>query len=311
MYIPPHISEEAKEFIQGFPPYVRRPPLKPQDLAGWQAMRDELHPIWRSFADALKFEYVMRDETIGGVPCVWMETSATSDEEGLLYYIHSGGYCLGEPRVNCALPLQIAHLAGIKVLAVDYRKAPEHPFPAGLDDVVNVYKALLASGQAPGSIAWFGDSAGGALTAAGFMRLRAEQVTLPAAGGMISAMADLTGTGDSYHTLADQDPMQYNWDATLEQVHAYCQGQAADQPLVSPVYGDFTGFPPLLIQVATKEIMLSDSIRLYQRAKEANVDVRLDVWEGLWHVFQALPQVPEARQACLEMAHFLRAQVIG
>ena len=309
-YIPPHISKEAQEFLKEFPPYEERTPLQPDDLAGWQAMRDEVHPIWKSFAGGLDFEYSFTDEVIGGVPCVWMKTSSTPNNGQVLYYIHSGGYCLGEPKVNCALPLQIAHAAGIQVLAVNYRKAPEHPYPAGLDDVVNAYKGLLEKGYDPRSIAWFGDSAGGGLTAAGFMRLREAQIPFPAAGGMISAMADLTGTGDAYHILANQDPMQYNWEAVKESVWAYTQGQDAANPYISPAFGDFTDFPPLLIQVATKEVMLSDSILLYQKAKEAGVKATLDVWEGMWHVFQALPHIPEAQQACKEMAAFLKQAMI-
>jgi len=223
-----------------------------------------------------------------------------------LYYIHSGSYCLGRPKVNAALPLQIAHATGIKVLAINYRKAPEHPYPAGLNDVVNVYKKLLKQGYASKAIAWFGDSAGGGLTPAGIMRLRAEQIPLPAAIGLISPWADLTGTGDTYQTLAKKDPMMYSWEATIEAVWAYCGEQDTYDPFISPIYGDFKDFPPILIQVGTKEILLSDAIRLYRKAKKAGVEVSLDVWEGMWHVFQALPQVPEAQQACTEMGVFLK-----
>jgi len=179
-------------------------------------------------------------------------------------------------------------------------------YPAGLNDVVNVYKKLLKQGYASKAIAWFGDSAGGGLTPAGIMRLRAEQIPLPAAIGLISPWADLTGTGDTYQTLAKKDPMMYSWEATIEAVWAYCGEQDTYDPFISPIYGDFKDFPPILIQVGTKEILLSDAIRLYRKAKKAGVEVSLDVWEGMWHVFQALPQVPEAQQACTEMGVFLK-----
>ncbi len=305
-YLPPHISKEAQEFLKSFPPFELVEPLQPDDIAGWEAMRAALHPIWQSFIEGLEFEYKLTDTTIGNIPCVWMETLNTKTPDKILYYLYSGSYCLGEPKVNAALPLQIAHTTGIKVLAVNYRKAPEYPYPAGLDDVVNVYKNLLKQGYSPKNIAWFGDSAGGGLTAAGIMRLKTEQIPLPAAIGLISPWADLTGIGDTYHTLSQKDPMLYSWEAMIEAVWAYCGNKDASNPLVSPVYGNFKDFPPLLIQAGTKEILLSDAIRLYQKAKAAGVEVHLDIWDGMWHVFQALPQVPEAQQACREMGVFLK-----
>lgn len=306
MYIPSHISKEAQEFLKNLPLIEEVEPLQPDDLTGWEALRAMLHPIWQSYCENLDFEFKLTDTSFAGIPSVWLETPNTAYEDKILLYFHSGSYCLGGAKINCALPLQVAHYSGIKVLAVDYGKAPENPFPSALQDATNTYKALLDKGFSPDSIGWFGDSAGGGLTASGLLQLKQEGIPLPAAAGLISPWADLTGTGDTVQTLAKKDPLLYNWNLMKESVWAYCKDNDPANPLISSVYGDFIGLPPLLIQAGTKEILLSDSIRIYQQAKAVGVNVTLDLWDGMWHVFQAVPNIPEAQSACREMGEFLK-----
>ena len=311
MYVPPHISEKAQQQLQLLQETAPFDVPTPDDLATWNAIRTAMHEEGIADIKALNFEYQLKDTTIGGVPCVWMETPRTNNNFKVLLYIHGGVFCLSSPREAAVIPLQIAHESGIKVLAVDYRLAPEHPYPAGLDDVIAVYKDLLDQGYSTAHIAWFGDSAGGGLTASGMMRLKAEQIPLPAAIGMLYPWVDLMGTGDSFHLLADKDPVLFNQQFLSGFVKAYCNGKDPNDPFISPINGDFGGFPPTLIQVGTKEILLSDAIRLYRKAKDAGGIITLDIFEGMWHGFHYVPDLPEGQQACKEMAAFLNYHIFS
>jgi acetyl esterase/lipase len=188
---------------------------------------------------------------------------------------------------------------------VDYRLAPQHPFPAAVNDAVAVYRALLSQGYAPDKIAFTGDSAGGGLALAAALSLRDTGDPLPAAIAVIGPWVDLAATGDSIITLKD-------WDAWLDleddkvTVPAYAGDHDLRNPLISPLYGDFTGFPPLLVQIGTRELDLSECVLLAQKARRQGVDVTLDVWDGMWHVWHIMwPDIPESRDACHDMAVFL------
>lgn len=200
---------------------------------------------------------------------------------------------------------------GVRGLSVDYRLAPEHPFPAAVEDAKSVFLGLLENGYEPNQIALTGDSAGGGLALAATLALKQEGKPLPGAIAVISpGILDMKVFGDTWTTLAASDPFLPE-DELLPNIVKYSGETSRDNPLMSPLYGDYEGFPPLLIQVGTRELLLSDSVRLAREARKAGVDVTLDVWEGMWHVWHMTwPEIPEAREACMEIADFLKQHVI-
>jgi acetyl esterase/lipase len=241
----------------------------------------------------------------GGVPAEWVSVPESSPERTLLY-LHGGGYCLGSPRTHRALVAGLARAAGARALLLDYRLAPEHPFPAALEDATAAWRSLLARGIDPGRAAIAGDSAGGGLTVATLVALREAGDALPAAGVCLSPWVDLEGTGASMAAKAAEDPMIPP--GGLERLaRAYLGGTPARDPLASPLHAELRGLPPLLVQVGTAEILLDDSTRLAERAREAGVDVSLEVFEEMIHVFQAFAVLlPEARDAIARIGDFVR-----
>jgi monoterpene epsilon-lactone hydrolase len=200
--------------------------------------------------------------------------------------------------------LLIANAAGMRLLSVNYRLAPQFPFPAAVDDSVAAYRWLLEQGLASDQIGWFGESAGGGLTLAAMHALKQQGLPLPAAIAVLSPWTDLTLSSESYFTLDVDDPA-FTRDQLSHLALAYYQQADPRNPLVSPVYGDFSNFPPTLIQVGSKEILLSDSLRVARLARAAGMDVTLDVWDGLWHVFPFMG-VPESNEAIAELGKFFR-----
>jgi acetyl esterase/lipase len=193
-----------------------------------------------------------------------------------------------------------------RVLNVDYRLAPEHPHPAAVDDAVAAYRWLLATGVDAGQVVIGGDSAGGGLVVAALVALRDGGDPLPAGGFCLSPWVDLECAGETFDTKADVDPM-CSREGLSEMAAAYAGGHDLRSPLVSPVHADLTGLPPLLIHVGTAETLLDDSVRLAERARAAGVEVHLEAWDDLVHVFQAFaPMVPEAVEAIDGIGAFVR-----
>jgi acetyl esterase/lipase len=202
----------------------------------------------------------------------------------------------------------VSRAAAARVLLVDYRLAPEYPHPAAVQDATAAYRWLLAQGCKPGRLAIAGDSAGGGLTVATLVALRDAGTPLPAAGVCLSPWVDLEGVGESMRAKADLDPMVYH-DGLLQMAALYLNGLDPRTPLAAPLYADLRGLPPLLIQVGTAETLLDDSVRLAARAREADVDVTLEPWDDMIHVFQAFAGVlPEGQQAVDRIGEFVRAR---
>lgn len=233
---------------------------------------------------------------IDGIPAEWIDGPDVHRDRVLLY-LHGGGYCVGSCTSHRGFVSRIAGACRARLLLPEYRLAPEHPFPAALEDACAVYRYLLAQGYPPEQILVGGDSAGGGLAVALLLALRDEGQPLPAAAVLISPWTDLQASGDSLHSRAKQDP----WLRPVgikKTANVYRGKMPADHPLISPLYADMTGLSPLLIHVGDDEILLDDSTRLAAKAAAAGVDVQLTIWEGLWHVFHAFFQwVPEVRQA--------------
>jgi acetyl esterase/lipase len=243
---------------------------------------------------------------IAGVDVDWLRPK-NAREDKVLLYLHGGAYVIGSPRTHRQLVSHTARAAGVVAVLPDYRLAPEHPFPAAIDDAVAVYNGLLASGFKPEDIIISGDSAGGGLSVATLLQLRHAGLPMPAAAVLLSPFLDVTGSGESATTRADRDPW---FDvADLHVVAAYyCPDESEWQnPLVSPVFANVAGLPPMLIQVGDDEILLSDSTRLAKKLEAEGVEVELEVWPHMWHVFQMfIRKMPESGAAVRKIAAYIQ-----
>jgi monoterpene epsilon-lactone hydrolase len=246
--------------------------------------------------------------TAGRAPAYWLAAPGVVPGRVLLF-LHGGGYELGSLRSDGELAARLGRAGRIQVLFVEYRLAPEHPFPAAIDDVVAAWRWLRTDqGLNARSIAVAGDSAGGGLAAALLVATRDAGEELPAGAVLMSPTVDLTSSGASMTERADQDPI--STPATLRQFASdYLAGADPKTPLASPLFASLSGLPPLLIQVGTADLLLSDSERLASAAAEAGVDVTLHIGEGLPHVFQIMLGTPEAAEATEQIGGFLRARV--
>lgn len=240
----------------------------------------------------------------GGVPAEWTQAPGAS-RRNVVLYVHGGGYCIGSINTHRLLVSEISRASGAAVLSLDYRLAPEHPFPAAVEDAAAAYGWLLAQGHEPRQLAVAGDSAGGGLTVATLLALRDAGTAPPAAGVCLSPWLDLTQSGESMTSKAAVDPMVQR-DRLEEMAEAYA-GKNRRAPLASPLFADLKGLPPLLVQVGTAETLLDDSTRLADKARKADVDVTLEPWDDMIHVWQAFSFVlPEARQAIERIGGYLR-----
>jgi monoterpene epsilon-lactone hydrolase len=246
--------------------------------------------------------------TAGGVPAHWLAAPGT-DPGRVLLFLHGGGFEFGSLRSDGELAARLGRAGGMRVLLPEYRLAPEHPFPAAIDDVLAAWRWLRADqGLSARSLAVAGDSAGGGLAVALLVAARDAGEALPAAAVLMSPTVDLTSSGASMTERVDQDP--FSTPAMLRQFASdYLAGADPKTPLASPLFAPLAGLPPLLIQVGTADLLLSDSERLAAAASQAGVDVTLEVGEGLPHVYPILLGTPEAAEATEQTGKFLRARV--
>ena len=240
-------------------------------------------------------------------PAEWLRPPSAEPGRVVLY-LHGGGYVIGSPRSHRHLAAAIAGAAGASALLLDYRLAPEHPFPAAVEDATAAYRWLLDQAIAPERIVIAGDSAGGGLTVATLLALREARVPLPAAGVCISPWVDLTCSGASYVTKADADPIVER-SGVEEMARAYLGATPPRTPLASPLFADLRGLPPLLIHVGTDEVLLDDAVQLAERAKAAGVDATLEVYDRMIHVWHwFLPMLDEAQTAVEAIGRFVRSR---
>lgn len=245
----------------------------------------------------------------GGPRAEWITTPQINQEHVILY-LHGGAYFLNYANPHRDLIARLGRGAQMRALALDYRLAPEHPYPAALEDAIGAYQWLLEQGYSPKNIAIAGDSCGGGLALATALKLRDTEVSLPVGIVCISPWTDLAGSGAS---MQNKDKVDFINSTEHMKVTAklYAGGHDLKNPYISPLYADLTGLPPMLIQVGTREVLLDDSTRLAERARRAGVDVTLEIWKGMFHVFQlGAAFVPEARKAIENIAAFLRQQTV-
>ncbi|MEV5607447.1 alpha/beta hydrolase [Streptomyces sp. NPDC052225] len=250
-----------------------------------------------------------RTARLGDRPAVRVEPVGTS-KAGTILYFHGGSYVVGSPETAMSLTGNLVTRTGFRAFSLDYRLAPECPFPAAIEDGVSAYRALLDSGEDPSAIAFAGDSAGGGLAVTTCLAARDAGLPVPAAIVAFSPGLDMTRTGESMDTKAGVDPF-FTREGLAPTGAMYLAGQDPHQPLLSPaVLADLAGFPPMLLQVGTNEILLDDSTRMATRAREAGVDVILDVTADVPHVFQAFAGALDEADEALDRAALFLAQRI-
>ncbi len=243
---------------------------------------------------------------VGGVKGEWAEPAVHTGNRTLLY-LHGGGYVIGSPASHRDLVSAIADAAQARALILDYRLGPEHPFPAAVDDALAAYRGLLQQGCAAQSLFIAGDSAGGGLTIATLLSIKQAGLPLPAAGICLSPWVDLTLGSDTITSKAADDPLLTP--AALRWMRdQYLAGQDPNATLASPLFADLSGLPPLLIQVGSEEILLDDSRHLDERARAAGVEVTLEVWNGMMHVWHLMAMmIPEGKQAIQAIGNYVAA----
>ncbi|GBF56795.1 putative acetyl-hydrolase LipR [Candidatus Phycosocius bacilliformis] len=286
----------VRALLQAMTDSLRDPPSLEKLRADYEAM-GQAYPV----ADGVS----VTPSQLAGVALEQQTPSKAG--QGALLYLHGGGYGIGSPISHRHMVAQFVAATGMTAFVPNYRLAPEHGFPAAVDDAVAVYQALLDQGYAPGNIIIAGDSAGGGLTIATALCLKAKGIAQPAGLFVISPWANLKQEGSSYAAKATSDFI-VDVGSLNHWAEAYLAGASANDPLASPVLGDLSGLPPLLIHVGSEEVLLADSVRLAEVAGLAKLDVELKIVPHMPHVFHYMwPQVTAARIAIAEAAHWMKA----
>ena len=298
------LSQQMQDLIDTF--RARQKASVGMPLPALEERRDTFAPAGRLFP--VPDDVLVTGVSVGDVPAHWLEAPGANHDRVLLF-LHGGGFELGSLRSDGELAARLGRASGMRVLFPEYRLAPEHPFPAAIDDILAAWRWLRTDqGVSARSIAVAGDSAGGGLAVALLVATRDAGEALPAAAVLMSPTVDLTSSGASMTERADEDP--FSTPAMLRQFASeYLAGADPKTPLASPLFASLSGLPPLLIQVGTADLLLSDSERLASAASEAGVNVVLEIGEGLPHVYQIMHGTPEAAEATERIGKFLRDQV--
>ena len=250
----------------------------------------------------------VEDVEIAGVRATWVGEPSLS-ERGTILYLHGGAWCMHFPAIFVGHAARLSSLTGMRVLLPDYRLAPEHPFPAATDDCLAVYRWLVDKGYARRPLVMAGDSAGGSLTLVTLMRARDETLPLPDCAVLLSPSTDLTNSGPSARYNVDADPM-FSAAAFELLPPIICPGLGRSNPLLSPLFGNWAGLPPLLFHAGSTEVLLDDSVRAQDRASQAGVHAEIEVWRDLPHVFQVFSWLPESKAAMRKIAGFITSRAV-
>jgi len=287
------VSTEQQENLDA----ILRQSAFPADMAV-----SEMRRILRELASAqpLPADVTVTAAALGAVPTAEITVDGIEPRHVVLYF-HGGVYVLGDASQAAGLAAQIARRTRAKVISVDYRLAPEHPYPAAVDDALTAYQTLLENGTAPSDIAFAGESAGGGLAVATLLNAREHGLPLPAVAYVMSPYADLTLAGTTMDTKRGADPL-LNRENLQARVPDYTGRQDAAAGLISPVFADLSGLPPLIIQAGSHEVLLDDAVRLARQAATADVEVILDITPGVPHVFQAYHSILDEAAAALDRA---------
>jgi acetyl esterase/lipase len=282
-------------------------------------LRTTTKPMWRPGLDIVRVRshtakmearFVRKAPAIptekvsaGGVPATWFGAQERA-QTGTLLYLHGGAWCMHLPKIYARFAAILSDLTGMRVLLPEYRLAPEHPFPAGVDDCLAVYRWMLEQGHRQKSFALAGDSAGGSLSLVTLMRARDALLPMPDCAVLLSPVTDLTLAGPSMRYNAELDPM-FSPTAQTLLPDVYCPNQDLGNPLLSPLFGNWTGLPPLLFHAGSTEMLLDDSVRAHDRATQSAVPAEIEVYVGLPHVWHMITWLPEAKLATRQVADFI------
>ncbi len=282
--------------------YIRKIDLASADIGKMRKRLDQLGRLSR-----VARKVAIQEDKLYGLNVEWYRPENARSGK-ILLYLHGGAFVLGSCDSHRKLVTQIARAGRIDAVMPEYRLAPEHPYPAGLQDCLGVYRALLDYGYNPRNIVVAGDSAGGGLTMSLMLELRHTGIPLPGAAVLLSPFLDLTASGESVTTRAAQEPWFRAADVHVV-IKYYCPDEDLENPLLSPVFANVAGLPPTLVQVGDDEILLSDSTRIAGNMSEAGVEVDLHVYPEMWHVFQLfVGKMPESRVAVDKIGAFIDAQ---
>jgi epsilon-lactone hydrolase len=310
-YIPDTISKPAQTFLKEL--YKQRiydtNAPSPTDYPAWHLMYEAAELLRKSENEAaVRNNHVTVSQyNLNGVPVLDIRPADWHDNHKVLVYTHGGAYTMFSARSTLVLAAPVSRATGLRVISVDYTVAPVAYWPQIQNQVINVFNALLQSGYKMKDIALLGDSAGGGLALNSVLSMRDSGMGMPAAVILLSPWADLTDRGDTMHTLANTDPI-IGMKMLTNSALAYARGTDLSDAKVSPIYADYSkGFSPTLIVIGTKEMFLSTAVRLHQIMQRSGQNAQLDIYEGMWHVFQHAP-IPEAEISLNKINHFLQHQ---
>jgi len=310
-YIPKTISKEAQLLLKSKTRLAREAgshiPKGDASYQTWKEFQDMVDDFVLKELGPIKKKYQAQIDTIqiGGIRAIDIKPKNYKKSDKVILYIHGGAYVVLHAEATLASILPLAEATGLRIIAIDYTLAPQAKFKQITDEVLQFYKGTLEEYKAE-NIAIYGDSAGGSLTAGSVLKMRDQGIALPAVLVLWSPWTDIDKIGDTYYTLAGNDPNLVSRDFLENAGLAYAPKSEFKNPYVSPVYGDFTkNFPPTLIQVGSKEIFLSNAIRMYRKLDDANKEVKLDVYEGMWHVWQGHYLLPESKKAVENTKNFM------
>lgn len=302
------VSPQMQALIAApYPPVFNAHPKTPED---WKKLAADTNADWSASLPALKemYQVSVTPTTIAGVKA-FIVTPATISEKNknrLIVHVHGGGYVFGQGEAGVPEAILMAGIGGYRVVSIDYRMPPDFPYPAALDDAMAVWKEVVRTND-PKNLAIFGSSTGGGLTLAMVLRAKDEHLPLPAAIAPGTPWSDLTDTGDSYQTNEWLDNILVTWKGWLgDAAKLYAGGRDMKEPYLSPVYGDFQGFPPTILTTGTRDLFLSNTVRVHRKLRRAGIEADLNVYEGQSHEqYDVDPHAPETKEAMMEIARFL------
>lgn len=309
--VPAAASDALKQSIRSMPaPKVEAAPAPPSSNDAWRAMVKQTDGQWGAGIPAMleQNQVQLKRDEIAGVSAHWLTPAqvTSANEQRLFIQLHGGAYVMGGGDASLGEAILIAARLSIPVLSIDYRMPPDHPFPAAVNDSVMVYQEIIKT-QPPHAIAIGGSSAGGGLALATVHRLRELGQPVPAAVYAGTPWADLTQTGDTQFTLEGIDRILVQYDGLLSAAaNLYAAGEDLRNPLLSPVYGDFAGFPPTILFTGTRDLFLSDTARTHRKLRAAGVEADLHVFEGVSHAdYMVVPDSPESAEVYRELGAFV------
>jgi acetyl esterase/lipase len=303
--VPDVLSDEAKRAWPNLP-HLPLPAANPKHLA---AMRQATEIGDAVVYEQLRHAYSIEDTVINGVTTMWVTPPELIHDDKVMVFVHGGGYVVNTRKSQLALQAAVASKLGVKVNSIEYPLAPEHPYPAATDAIVAVYRGLLDE-YGDANMALFGTSAGGGLVLATLLRLKHDGIALPSCSAALSPGADMSLSGDSFTLVGAKDPI-LPVQGAIDSLTSYCGTADPKDPLVSPVFGDWTEVTPLFLSAGTREIVSSDAIRVAARARRDGCDTTLVVSDGMWHVAVADGSgVPEEQAAFDDMIKFLRMHLL-